>query len=269
MLEENNLAQTSQTLEGDNLFNELVSRGQIYTSQGSPSMLLNQNNPAALAFFFEKTGGVETEENKQMIGRLCNYLNNAANQANKNSDACQNSLMFLLKRNPILGENFERFLITNDRKKIDDKKLIKAICDSIFSEENQTPLTSDFEKLNMNPLLEAGKIFQHIDDQNLRDEKTKIKLGLGKNALVKTVNEKMKTEVELKKDLSELVIMHVIHYNPCENNPLLTDNDVKDLTSKLDQRLFSKLAKFLKPATAVGATGTSAVSQTTQSLTPS
>jgi hypothetical protein len=278
---ENNLTQTSQTLEGDNLFNELVSRGQIYTSQGSPSMLLNQNNPAALAFFFEKTGGVANNDNSQMITKLYNYLDNPANQANKNSDACQNSLMFLLKRNPTLAQNFERFLITNDpnnpnnSKKIDDKKLIRAICDSIFP-TNGKSLADDFKELKIYPLLEAGKIFKHFDNKEVRAEKNKITLSLEKSAFFKIINKVTKKEKELFPEVSELIALKLVGYEIGENNPSLSNDDkTKNLTSKLNDALLdnglSPLRKLKPkdPATSVGPTEGNAVSQNTQGPTPS
>ena len=283
--------QISRELTGTELFNEVLRRAQFYNRQDSPYALLLQINPAALPLFFEKTGGVGTEINQQMIKKIYRYLNNADNQGIKNCDNCQNSLMFLLRRNPELERNFERFLITNDRKKIDDKKLIGAIFDSIFTEKNGEKLAKevksladDFKELNINPLLEAGKIFQHFDDQNVRDEKTKISLAFGKSAVFKIFNKVTKKEEQLPPEVSQLIPLKLVGYEIGENNPLVNDATAKVLTSKLNERLlvngFNPIRKPANgfnsirnpanvPATAVGATGTSAVSQTPQSPTPS
>ena len=283
-MEGEGLEQTSRELRGAEIFAEILSRDQFYNRQESPSILLNQNNPAALALFFEKTGGVETDANRHMIDRLCGYLEDPHNQTNKNSDACQNSLMFLLTKNtnPQLEENFVRFLTVND-KKDDDKKLIKTIYDSIFAENDGQSLASDFQTLNMNPLLEAGKIFEHLDDKNSRNEKNKMGVAFGKDGIFKMIN-KEKAKKELAPESYESIGLKLVGYKISENNPLLAnDASTKDLTSRLNDRLndglmkngFRPIRKVAAPenapATAVGATEGNAVSQTTttQSPTPS
>ena len=273
--------ENSRELTGTELFKEVLLKDQFYTRQESPLALLQQYNPAALAFFFEKTGGVETEENKQMIRRLNEYLSDTNNQKNKNSDACQNSLMFLLTKNtnPQLQENFARFLTANDPnnlKKTDDKKLIKAICDSIFTEKDGNALASDFQKLNINPLLEAGKIFQHFDNKEVRAEKTKISLGFGKAAVFKIINKQTRAEKQLSPEVSLSIPLKLVGYDIGKKNPLLAnDATAKDLTLKLNDRLlvngFKPIRKLVAkvPATAVDPTETNAVlptQGTTQNL---
>ena len=179
--------------------------------------------------------------------------------------------MFLLTKNQRLEETFSTFLKTDNLKKTDDKKLIKTIHDSIFAEKDGQILASDLQRLNIDPLLEAGKIFQYFDNQNVRNEKTNISLGLGKKGVfrINTKGNKVKPpiEISLPNEISALIALNAIGYDLGKNNPTkLNDVNIEKYATNLNVRImqggFHAIRPAKVPATAVGPAGSNAVSQT-------
>ncbi|GDX36475.1 hypothetical protein LBMAG18_09860 [Alphaproteobacteria bacterium] len=297
------------------IFQQILLKEQFYSSPSLPLVLLSQNNPASLALFIENIGPKDRE---QVLKKLTNYLQDKGNEGTKNSDACQNSLMFLLKKYPDLDQVFNGFLITNDLKKTDDQKLISAIYDSIFNQFKtqqtsltgsakdklqqtpqaasakdklqqtpqaasakdklqqtpqaasakdklqQKPLHQKFEELNINPLLEAGAIFLHFDDDNVRKLKTNMNLGFGREANVK-INKSSTTEIpDL---LSGYIAGIAVGYDFSSRYPLLDSKEVDTISLRLTELLlqngFSPIRRPLAPVTnpLIGAAATTIVNQ--------
>ena len=79
-----NNTQTSVEFKGVDLFREVLIKNRFYDNQDSPATLLSQNNPASLALFFEKTGGVETQQNQQMISKFTDVFINKKSETGRN-----------------------------------------------------------------------------------------------------------------------------------------------------------------------------------------
>jgi len=240
---------TTTMYKGDELFKQLFLK--FTKNENISALLLDQNNPGALALIIEKASGprgIPIDITKKLFG----YLNSSIAKENIVKDNCQNSLIFL---NACINSRIippRKFIDTVTGKKIalpdfitkktNDQELIKVILDAIFivGKKESSTLDKVFEENNINPFLEAGNIFKHFTEKETRSMREIITLGLGKKGVLEmNIGSQQNDKIILPAEISDSILLQVFGYKVGEHNHKLDKNTAQRLTTKLIEAILS------------------------------
>ncbi|MFM7620630.1 MAG: hypothetical protein ACKO47_03390 [Alphaproteobacteria bacterium] len=248
---------TTTPYQGDELFKQLFLK--FTRNENIFALLLDQNNPGALALIIKKA--LRTQGMPIDIKRLFGYLNSSTAKEYIVKDNCQNSLIFL---NACINSGIiqsRQFIDMKTGKKIalpdfitketTDQGLIKVILNAIFivGKTKSSNLDKVFKEYKINPFLEAGNIFKHFTEKEIRSMREVISLGLGKQRVLRRDN------TTLPHEISDSTLFQVFGYNVGEHNHKLDKNTAQRLTTLLKDAMVADKNFYLthkEPLTVYG-----------------